>query len=297
MNLPNKITLARIAIIPVFVLFFFLDFEYHFFFATIFFALAAFTDFLDGYIARKNNMVTDLGKFLDPIADKVLVLTALVLMLTDYSGVSGYMNNILPSPISRGYSHSFSILPAVFGGIGISIIIAREMIVASFRMVAASKNVVIAADKLGKIKTVSQDIAILLLLFSQSFDGDFFDFIYITGFWVFVFSVIMTILSGINYIWQNRVVFAEAKACDDKLNESGADNKAEEVAEDNNENKGEEFEKTEDVADSNNAEEVAEDNIEDKDEIISDKDINISDKNINSASEIDKTEDLSDENN
>lgn len=206
MNLPNKISFSRIAMIPVFVLFFFLDIPYHFLLATVFFALAAFTDFLDGYIARKYNMVTDLGKFLDPIADKVLVLTAFVLMLTDVSG-----RVMLPSVIGKNPSGNLAILPAVTGGTGIAVIIAREMIVASFRMVAASKNVVIAADKLGKIKTVSQDIAALLLLFSQSFKGGFFDIVYIIGYWVFIFSVVMTMLSGINYIWKNRTVLSEEK--------------------------------------------------------------------------------------
>ena len=143
MNLPNKITLARIAMIPAFVVLYYVTaIPHNFLYAAIVFALAAFTDFLDGYIARKYNMVTDFGKFLDPIADKVLVLTAFMLMLT---GVGG------------------GILPAISGGVGVSIIIAREMLVASFRMVAASKNVVIAADKLGKIKTFTQDFAIHFL--------------------------------------------------------------------------------------------------------------------------------------
>ena len=141
MNLPNKISLARIALIPVFIAFYYLTMIPHnYLYATIVFAVAAFTDFLDGYIARKYNLVTDLGKFLDPIADKVLVLTAMILMLTSVS----------IGPLGGG------ILPAVSGGVGISIILARELIVSSFRMVAASKKVVIAADKLGKIKTVSQ---------------------------------------------------------------------------------------------------------------------------------------------
>ena len=158
MNLPNKISIARIALIPVFIALYYLTMIPHsFLYATIVFAVAAFTDFLDGYIARKYNLVTDLGKFLDPIADKVLVLTAMLLMLT---------------PVAGG------ILPAVVGGIGVSIILARELIVSSFRMVAASKKVVIAADKLGKIKTISQDIALVLLLFSKAFVGKAFEIIW-----------------------------------------------------------------------------------------------------------------------
>lgn len=83
MNLPNKLTILRIAMIPVFMAFFFLTMiPYNYFIAAIVFVLAAATDFLDGYIARKYHLVTNLGKFLDPIADKVLVSTALILMLT-----------------------------------------------------------------------------------------------------------------------------------------------------------------------------------------------------------------------
>ena len=178
----------------MFIAFYYLTMIPHnYLYATIVFAVAAFTDFLDGYIARKYNLVTDLGKFLDPIADKVLVLTAMILMLTSVS----------IGPLGGG------ILPAVSGGVGISIILARELIVSSFRMVAASKKVVIAADKLGKIKTVSQDIALVLLLFSKAFEGSVFVIIWWIGYALFIFSVLMTVISGINYIWKNRVVFKE----------------------------------------------------------------------------------------
>lgn len=193
MNLPNKITVSRIALIPIFVLFYYLqNLSHNLLYAAIIFALAAFTDFLDGYIARKYNLVTDLGKFLDPIADKVLVLTAFMLMLTEVNG---------------------TLLYAVSGGICVTLVIAREMIVASFRMVAASKNAVIAADKLGKIKTVSQDFAILFLLIGKAFPEvsaasgtDFFTVLYAIGYALFVFSTLMTVISGINYIYKNRSV-------------------------------------------------------------------------------------------
>ena len=188
MNLPNKLTMGRLILIPFFILAFYLDFTGHYLVALGIFAVAAFTDFLDGYIARKYNLVTDLGKFLDPIADKVLVLTAMLLMLT---------------PVAGG------LLPAVSGGIGVSIILARELIVSSFRMVAASKKVVIAADKLGKIKTISQDIALVLLLFSKAFEGKAFEIIWIVGYGLFIFSVVMTLISGINYIVKNKAVFSE----------------------------------------------------------------------------------------
>ncbi len=198
MNLPNKITVARIALIPFFVALYYMTFIPHnLLYAAIVFALAAFTDFLDGYIARKYNMVTDLGKFLDPIADKVLVLTAFMLMLTQVNG---------------------TVLPAITGGICVSLVIARELIIASFRMVAASKNAVIAADKLGKIKTVSQDFAILFLLVGRAFSAysftarteiDAFAVIYIIGMVLVLFSTLMTVISGINYVYKNRAVLSD----------------------------------------------------------------------------------------
>ena len=198
MNLPNKITITRILMIPLFVLFYYLtQLNHNLLYAAIVFALAAFTDFLDGYIARKYNLVTDLGKFLDPIADKVLVLTAFMLMLT---GVNG------------------TILPAFSGGICVILVIARELIVSSFRMVAASKNAVIAADKLGKIKTFSQDFAILFLLVGRAFSDysmtnpnsiDAFAVIYLIGFGLMIFSTVMTVISGFNYIYKNRAVLQD----------------------------------------------------------------------------------------
>ena len=200
MNLPNKITITRIVMIPFFVLFYYLEsVKYNLLYAAIVFALAAFTDFLDGYIARKYNLVTDLGKFLDPIADKVLVLTAFMLMLTNVNG---------------------TLLPAITGGICVSLVIAREMIVASFRMVAASKNAVIAADKLGKIKTFSQDFAILFMLVGRAFSDysvtaptsiDFFSVLYLIGFGLMLFSTLMTVISGVNYLYKNRKVLADVK--------------------------------------------------------------------------------------
>ena len=198
MNLPNKITITRILMIPLFVLFYYLtQLNHNLLYAAIVFALAAFTDFLDGYIARKYNLVTDLGKFLDPIADKVLVLTAFMLMLT---GVNG------------------TILPALSGGICVILVIARELIVSSFRMVAASKNAVIAADKLGKIKTFSQDFAILFLLVGRAFSDysmtnpnsiDAFAVIYLIGFGLMIFSTVMTVISGFNYIYKNLAVLQD----------------------------------------------------------------------------------------
>ena len=130
MNLPNKLTLGRLILIPFFVLAFSLNFTGHYLVALALFGIAAFTDFLDGHIARKYNLVTDLGKFLDPIADKVLVLVALAIMLAD--------------PKHTNLFFQFGAWGFICGGIGVSIIIAREMAVSSLRMLAAKNGKVLA---------------------------------------------------------------------------------------------------------------------------------------------------------
>ena len=145
MNLPNKLSLIRIFLIPVFVVVFFLNvIPYNEAVAAAIFAVTALTDFLDGYLARKNGLVTNLGKFLDPIADKVLVSTAFILMLTRYEifGLFGY-----------GFY--------VAGAVGVCLILARELIISAFRQIAAANGLVLAADMLGKIKTNFQDYCVV----------------------------------------------------------------------------------------------------------------------------------------
>lgn len=188
MNLPNKLTVTRIVMIPVFTALFYIEsIPYNFALAAFIFALAAFTDFLDGHIARKYNLVTDLGKFLDPIADKVLVSTALIIMLVPYSA------HILPW----------------YAGVGVAIILARELIVSGFRMVAAGKGAVIAADKSGKIKTFTQDIAIIVLICGASFDKGLFSTVNIIGLIVFGVSVLLTVISGAECLIKNRKVLKQ----------------------------------------------------------------------------------------
>ena len=157
MNLPNKITLTRIFMIPVFVLFFYLDVlnGWNYLIAAIIFLLAASTDALDGHIARSRGLVTNLGKFLDPIADKVLVSTALILLLT--------RGAIFEVRFFEGWG-------LIVAGICVAVILARELIVSGFRMIAAERNLVIAADKLGKIKTTFQDASIVLILAGTAFN-------------------------------------------------------------------------------------------------------------------------------
>ena len=199
MNLPNKITLSRIFLIPVFAVIFFIDaIPYNYFIACIIFIVAACTDFIDGHIARKYGLVTNLGKFLDPIADKVLVSTALILLL-----VRQEILTIL-------WSGEWVIVCA---GICVAIILARELIVSGFRMVAASAGLVLAADKVGKIKTTFQDIAIAFLLAG----ANFFEILQASkvlngiGLVALALATVLTIWSGIGYIVKNRAVLKESK--------------------------------------------------------------------------------------
>ncbi|MBQ0099511.1 MAG: CDP-diacylglycerol--glycerol-3-phosphate 3-phosphatidyltransferase [Firmicutes bacterium] len=181
LNLPNKLTILRIIMIPIFVAVFYVDFPFHYLVSAIVFALAAFTDFLDGKIARKYNLVTNLGKFLDPIADKVLVSTALILLL---------------APLGE------AIMPW-YMSIVVAIILARELMVSGFRMVAASKNVILSADKSGKIKTFCQDIAILVLLIGACFMSGIYTVINIVGLSLLGVAGVLTIYSGTHYIVKN----------------------------------------------------------------------------------------------
>lgn len=186
MNLPTKLTVLRIILIPVFVTLFFVSFPFHTVAATGVFIVASFTDFLDGHIARKRNLVTDLGKFLDPIADKMLVACALFAVVL--------------------YESKFQIGVTVCA----MIIICRELMISGFRIVASSKNVVLAADKLGKIKTVLQMISLILLLpiadiyaHLPNLAGDV---IFYTGLIVLALATVMALVSGCNYIVKNREV-------------------------------------------------------------------------------------------
>lgn len=191
MNLPNKLTVLRLILIPVFAAVFYISaIPYNFLISAVIFAAAAFTDFLDGHIARKYNLVTDLGKFLDPIADKVLVSTALIIMLLPLNAV------ILPW----------------YAAIFVAVILARELIISGFRMVAASKSVVLAADKAGKIKTFVQDVAILVLLVGASLDAGLYSVTNIVGISLLGLATLLTIISGAECLIKNRAVLSEKKS-------------------------------------------------------------------------------------
>lgn len=197
MNLPNRITLSRIFLIPVFAAVFLIGaIPGNYFIAAIIFIVAACTDFVDGHIARKRGLVTNLGKFLDPIADKVLVSTAFILLL------------VRSEALTVMWQGSWVIVVA---GICVAIILARELIVSGFRMVAASTGLVLAADKVGKVKTTFQDIAIATLVAGADFFGILTasKVLNIIGLISLAIATILTVWSGIGYIVKNRAVFKE----------------------------------------------------------------------------------------
>ena len=191
-NVPNILTFSRILIIPVFVALFYVQFTAHYFVCFALFIIASCTDFLDGAIARKYNLVTNLGKFLDPIADKVLVLTGFILFLT----------------VPQIFCANLSDWAIIVAGCGVAIIFARELIVSGFRMVAASSGEVIAADKIGKYKTFAQDLCVGFLLLGEGvmeFNPDilFGVVVNLIGIALFIISVILTVVSGVNYLAKN----------------------------------------------------------------------------------------------
>ncbi len=189
MNLPNKLTLLRVLMIPIFVAVYYLTvIPYNFLISAGIFGLAAFTDFLDGYLARKHNLVTDFGKFLDPIADKVLVSTALIVMLVPPQTVQ-----MLPW----------------YASILVAVILARELIVSGFRLVAAGKNVVIAADWSGKIKTFLTDITIIVILVGAQITPATYDLVNVIGFVLLAISTALTLYSGAECLVKNKDVIKD----------------------------------------------------------------------------------------
>lgn len=195
MNLPNKITLTRIFMIPVFMAVFFIDFPFHYGISAIVFVVASCTDFLDGYIARSKGLVTNLGKFLDPIADKVLVATAMVLLLS-------------LQPLFALFSVS-KMLIYVTVVICVCIILARELIISAFRQIAAANGIVMAAEKLGKYKTVFQDVALFILLLAVDLPLNLATIFAWVGFGLFSMATLLTVWSGVAYIIKNKQVLKD----------------------------------------------------------------------------------------
>lgn len=179
MNAANAITLARILLIPVFLVLLFSEVPYGEYLAVAVFALAAGTDKLDGYVARKRKTVTAIGVFLDPLADKLLVSAALIALV------------------------SLERLPAWVA----MVIIGREFAVTGLRLVAAAQGVSIPADRLGKLKTVSQTVAVLFLLVAPASlaYGD------LIGHVLIYIAVALTLISGVEYFWNARELLSRSQ--------------------------------------------------------------------------------------
>ncbi len=197
MNLPNKLTIARMCAIPIVIVVSLLSFlkdiingvNLQLLILLVIFILASITDFLDGKIARKYNLVTNFGKFMDPLADKLLVMSTMIA--------------ILELGIFQAFGVSF--------GFVITIILARELAITGLRTLAADNGVVIAASKLGKLKTVSQMFMIIYVIFINSinFSNNLIkDIITVV---LVAFATIMTIVSGVDYFIKNAKVLKEQK--------------------------------------------------------------------------------------
>jgi CDP-diacylglycerol--glycerol-3-phosphate 3-phosphatidyltransferase len=196
MNLPNKLSILRMILVPVFTAVFFITaIPYNYVISAVIFAVAAITDFLDGYIARKYNLVTNFGKFIDPIADKALVSTSIIVLITH--------------PLVVGDPFKFGFSLSVIFTVGVAIIIVRELMISGFRMLAAKNQIVLAADKLGKAKTFVTDFAILFMLIALDLTGVAFTIVMAVGYVLFVVGVILTIVSGMNYILKNKQVLSD----------------------------------------------------------------------------------------
>ena len=211
MNLPTKITFARIVAIVLMIITLFVlsvipgwqtielgntGINLVFLILFVFFVLACYTDHLDGYLARKNNQVTDLGKFLDPVADKLLI-NSLVIFLIAPSIFAPYTTNQV------GFNMWCAML-----------LVARDIVVDALRFIAASRGKVIAANIFGKLKTVLEMVAIGAVLLNgfpfRYFDAGWPQGLHIVDFFVYL-ATLASVISGVIYVVQNRHVFKEEK--------------------------------------------------------------------------------------
>ncbi len=179
MNTPNKLTIARVIITPFFLAAFTINFPHHYIVATLIFVIAALTDSIDGHLARKNNQITTFGKFLDPVADKMLTTAALL----------GF--------ISKGICSPWPVF----------LILAREFVVTSMRLICASQNIVVPANIWGKIKTATQmTFTIIILLWAELVDTYGFlklNFTTVTNIMIWI-TAVLAVISGIVYLAQSR---------------------------------------------------------------------------------------------
>ena len=182
MNTPNKLTVARVIMVPFFVFFILsgVGGAANPYICFVIFAAASITDWFDGYLARKYNLITDFGKFMDPLADKLLVCSALI-CLVEVRDLPAYI---------------------------VVIIIAREFIISGFRLIAAENGVVIAANYWGKFKTVFQMVLIIMMVLRIDEVNAFMALATDIVLWI---VVALTVISLITYIWQNRSVISVQK--------------------------------------------------------------------------------------
>jgi CDP-diacylglycerol--glycerol-3-phosphate 3-phosphatidyltransferase len=206
MNLANKLTISRVCMVPIYILFMELGGFYNSIFALIVFSIASITDFFDGQIARKNQIVTSIGVFLDPLADKLLIFAAFVCFVKIRTlGINAWM---------------------------VIAIITREFLITGLRSIAAYNNVIIPADRSGKFKTTSQIVVIIVIMIILIINEAFLKFggmticilkycdceLYVTlaiilmkeiPFWATLVVVLLTVFSGVNYIWKYRELLGE----------------------------------------------------------------------------------------
>lgn len=175
MNLPNKLTLIRVFAVPFFIVFYLLGYYAP---ALVIFIGASITDYFDGKIARSRNLVTNFGKIMDPLADKILVYSALCLFI-ETELIDAWM---------------------------LIVILAREFIIAGMRTVAASEGRVLAAGMSGKIKTALQMVAVCVMLFGLTMPS--VPMIGQVGYIIFLLSLVMTVYSGCEYVIKNKDVFS-----------------------------------------------------------------------------------------
>ena len=196
MNLPNKLTASRFVLTVLFLWCLFTSFPYHQTFALVLFCLAGVTDYLDGRIARERNLITNFGILMDPLADKIMTCSAFIAFVE-----STHINPNAPVKLAAWM---------------VVIIVSRELAITGLRLLAASKNVVLAAERYGKHKTISQIVAIIALLVVDAYEEwpVFLKNLFVAwapeftliALWV---TVALTAISGMIYLWRNRALYMD----------------------------------------------------------------------------------------
>lgn len=200
MNLPNKLTVSRLVLTVVFVALFYLPVTNRISIALIIFALASITDYLDGSIARSRGLVTNFGKLMDPLADKILMCSALTLLALEDMSAENHLR-----------------IPAWT----VVVVMSREFFVTGIRLIAVNQGVVLAAEKLGKHKTVWQIVTVLYFMLWHASTEPMFSWLapvfqvkllspVVLGVFCIVMMTALTLISGFSYFWKNRTMFNDA---------------------------------------------------------------------------------------